>query len=61
MTWPPFTPLPASHIEMLRSRDGLRRIQQIIKDLRDFARTDESDLKDADLNHGIVGSDPKMR
>ncbi|MDB5320573.1 MAG: zraS 11 [Phycisphaerales bacterium] len=27
-----------------RSREGLRRIQQIVKDLRDFARLDESDL-----------------
>ncbi len=38
---------------MLRSRDGLRRIQNIVKDLRDFARLDESDLQEADLNHGI--------
>jgi len=40
--------------EMLtRSRDGLRRIQQIVKDLRDFARLDESDLHEVDLNAGI--------
>jgi PAS domain S-box-containing protein len=38
---------------MLRSRDGLRRIQQIVKDLRDFARLDEGDLQEADLNAGI--------
>jgi len=38
---------------MVRSRDGLRRIQQIVKDLRDFARLDESDLQEADLNQGI--------
>jgi len=36
-----------------RSRDGLRRIQQIVKDLRDFARLDESDLEEVDLNSGI--------
>ena len=36
-----------------RSRDGLRRIQQIVKDLRDFARLDEGDLKEVDLNDGI--------
>jgi PAS domain S-box-containing protein len=38
---------------MRRTRDGLSRIQQIVKDLRDFARLDESDLKEADLNTGI--------
>lgn len=36
-----------------RSRDGLRRIQQIVSDLRDFARLDESDLKEVDLNAGV--------
>jgi two-component system NtrC family sensor kinase len=36
-----------------RSRDGLRRIQQIVKDLRDFARLDESELEEVDLNAGI--------
>ncbi len=29
------------------------RIQQIVKDLRDFARLDESDLNEVDLNAGI--------
>lgn len=38
---------------MSRSREGLRRIQQIVKDLRDFARLDEAELKEADLNQGI--------
>jgi two-component system NtrC family sensor kinase len=38
---------------MVRSRDGLRRIQQIVKDLREFARLDESDLQEANLNDGI--------
>ncbi len=36
-----------------RSRDGLRRIQQIVRDLRDFARLDEGDVQEADLNAGI--------
>ena len=36
-----------------RSRDGLSRIEQLVKDLRLFARLDEGDLKDADLNEGI--------
>jgi signal transduction histidine kinase len=36
-----------------RSRDGLKRIQQIVKDLRDFARLDESDLNIVDLNAGL--------
>jgi PAS domain S-box-containing protein len=38
---------------LTRSREGLRRIQQIVKDLRDFARLDESDLHDVDLNDGV--------
>ncbi len=38
---------------LTRSRDGLKRIQQIVKDLRDFARLDESDLSEVDLNAGI--------
>ncbi len=38
---------------LTRSRDGLSRIQQIVKDLRDFARLDESDLHEVDLNAGI--------
>jgi signal transduction histidine kinase len=38
---------------MARSREGLKRIQQIVKDLRDFARLDESDLYEIDLNAGI--------
>ncbi len=38
---------------MARSRDGLKRIQQIVTDLRDFARLDESDLHEVDLNPGI--------
>ncbi len=41
---------------MARSRDGLKRIQQIVRDLRDFARLDESDLHEVDLNAGIESS-----
>jgi two-component system, NtrC family, sensor kinase len=39
---------------MKRTDEGLRRIQQTIQNLRDFARLDESDLKEVDLNEGIV-------
>jgi PAS domain S-box-containing protein len=39
-----------------RSRDGLKRIQQIVMDLRDFARLDESDLHEVDLNAGVVST-----
>ena len=41
---------------LIRSRDGLRRIQQIVRDLRDFARLDESDLLEIDLNEGIAST-----
>ncbi len=36
-----------------RSRDGLRRIQQIVSHLRLFAHLDEGEVNEADLNHGI--------
>jgi signal transduction histidine kinase len=36
-----------------RSRDGLKRIQQIVKDLRYFARMDEGDLHEVNLNTGV--------
>jgi len=38
---------------LVRSRDGLRRIKQIVDDLRHFARLDDADLHEADLNAGI--------
>jgi PAS domain S-box-containing protein len=38
---------------VVRSRDGMQRIQAIVKGLRDFARLDESELKEVDLNDGI--------
>jgi PAS domain S-box-containing protein len=46
---------------MERSRDGVQRIQQIVKALRDFARLDESELKEADLNPGIESTIVIMR
>jgi signal transduction histidine kinase len=39
-----------------RSREGLRRIQQIVKDLRDFARLDDGDLKAVDINVGLTST-----
>ena len=39
-----------------RSREGLRRIQQIVKDLREFARLDDGDLQAVDLNAGIAST-----
>ncbi len=36
-----------------RSREGLKRIQHIIGNLRDFARLDEAEMKEVDLNLGI--------
>ncbi len=38
---------------LVRSREGLRRIHQIVKDLRDFARLDEGDFHEVDLNSGL--------
>ncbi|HEV3263288.1 MAG TPA: PAS domain S-box protein [Gemmataceae bacterium] len=39
-----------------RTRDGLKRIQVIVSDLRNFARLDESDLHEVDLNAGIAST-----
>jgi signal transduction histidine kinase len=39
-----------------RTDEGLWRIQQIVRNFRDFARLDESDLKEVDLNAGIVST-----
>ena len=36
-----------------RSGEGLRRIRKIVGNLRDFARLDESDLNEVDLNDGV--------
>lgn len=38
---------------MDRTSHGVRRIHQIVKDLRNFARLDEADLHEVDLNEGI--------
>jgi two-component system NtrC family sensor kinase len=38
---------------LLRSREGIDRIRQIVRDLCDFARLDTSDLEEADINVGI--------
>jgi PAS domain S-box-containing protein len=39
-----------------RTREGLRRIERIVKDLRLFARVDEGDWNEVDLNPGIESS-----
>jgi PAS domain S-box-containing protein len=39
-----------------RTREGLRRIQQIVKDLKDFVRPDEGDFQTVDLNVGITST-----
>lgn len=36
-----------------RSLDGLTRVRDIVKNLRDFARLDEADFKEADLNAAL--------
>ena len=35
-----------------RTREGLRRIERIVKDLRLFARVDEGEWNEVDLNPG---------
>jgi signal transduction histidine kinase len=41
---------------VMRSREGLRRIEQIVTDLRGFARLDEGERHEADLNAGIAST-----
>ena len=41
-----------------RTTEGLKRIEQIVQDLRDFARLDEADIKEVDLN---TASRPRRR
>jgi signal transduction histidine kinase len=38
---------------LARSRDGLKRIQQIVRDLREFGRDSDKDWHEVDLNAGI--------
>jgi two-component system NtrC family sensor kinase len=38
---------------LARSKDGLKRIQQIVRDLREFARDSDKDWHEVDLNAGI--------
>ena len=42
-------------------RDGLRRIQKIVADLRDFAHLDESDDAETDLNEGVSATVSLLR
>jgi signal transduction histidine kinase len=44
-----------------RSRDGLNRIRKIVDDLRNFARLDESDLQEVDLNEGVQSTTNVIR
>jgi PAS domain S-box-containing protein len=39
-----------------RARDGLERIRRIVRDLRDFARMDEGEMDEADLNAGLAST-----
>ncbi len=39
-----------------RARDGLGRIRRIVRDLRDFARMDEGEMDEADLNAALVST-----
>src|SRR5262249_52609149 len=39
-----------------RTREGLRRIERIVQELRLFARVDEGDWNEVDLNPGIESS-----
>jgi PAS domain S-box-containing protein len=44
-----------------RSRDGLKRIEGIVSNLRDFARLDEGEWKEIDLNAGIASTAEILR
>jgi signal transduction histidine kinase len=39
-----------------RSLDGLARVRDIVKNLRDFARLDEAEFKEADLNAALLST-----
>ena len=44
-----------------RTHEGLARIERIVKGLRNFARLDESELKEADVNEGIASTTDLLR
>ena len=41
---------------MTRSREGLKRIQKIVRDLRDFVRLDDAEYKEVDLNENVTAT-----
>ena len=41
---------------MTRSREGLKRIQKIVRDLRDFVRLDDAEFKEVDLNENVTAT-----
>ncbi len=41
---------------VVKSLEGLQRVRDIVKNLRDFARLDEAELKEADLNAGLTST-----
>jgi signal transduction histidine kinase len=46
---------------LCRTHEGLARIERIVRGLRNFARLDESELKEADLNEGIESTTDLLR
>jgi signal transduction histidine kinase len=44
------------HSLFAKSLDGLKRVRDIVKNLRDFARLDEADFQEADLNAALVST-----
>ncbi len=56
-------PYVLDHLPTLiaRTREGLRRIEQIVRALRDFARVDRAELSEVDLNAGVVTTVDIMR
>lgn len=51
-------PFVQANLESLldRSREGLKRIQKIVENLRDFAHLEEAELQDADLSAGVTAT-----
>jgi signal transduction histidine kinase len=44
-----------------KSLEGLQRVRDIVKNLRDFARLDEAEFKDADLNAALASAVEVLR